>query len=172
MAQRSWAHPTGPVGRENSHNDLSCVGVCSNLDGERSQTGSQWPDPTHSPIQFCHPGVLLCFVVSMSLLPTFKNQETSHQNSNFQLLPLLPPASLLKSIPVGWAHVAPNGGQESGGGCGGNRHFATHILSPLPKNCFQNSFSSSLQLFLSPIFRKKLKCLAQRKSHHYCFNTK
>lgn len=28
----------------------------------------------------------VCLLLLMSLLPTFKNQETSHQNSNFQLL--------------------------------------------------------------------------------------
>lgn len=60
--------------------------------GEGSQTGSQESHPTHrhaqcDPLVFCFiVGGFFFFFVLMNLLPTFKNQETSHQNSNFQLL--------------------------------------------------------------------------------------
>lgn len=60
-----WAAGTQkPDPTDTTHSDLSCVGVCSSLDREGSQTGSQWPNPTHRPIWFDLHGILLYFVVS------------------------------------------------------------------------------------------------------------
>lgn len=142
------------------------VGTWGGVQGG-SQTGSQQPNSAQTcvqldPMVFCFRFCVCLVGFLMHLLPIFLNQDTPHQNSKFQLLfqNQKPWAGLT------WLRVV---GRSQARTVEEQALSNPDMRHPLHPNCFQNSFSQSLQPFLSPIpRRKKPRQFAQRDSH-CCF---